>query len=153
MRLLAFLVRVSLGHSEWYQLSVRIAYVRLVGWTQRNLSAVFFFLCLCLCLRSLRAFASSMDALFFELYSGQDDDDGRGTVKNRGAVKASRQGSKASGGLTWNWPHTVSMFAALCVDVGLFVPAAAKALVSDEIEWSGVVYTKRKGLISKVKHR
>ena len=60
--------------------------------------------------------------------------------------------SEGSYTLKWKWWHFGLSWVALCVDVFLFVPAAVRTLVSDEIEWSGIRYWKRNGLIRRVVH-
>ena len=85
---------------------------------------------------ALAWFVWTCDALLVELYGHR----GRGRGRGREERAWRRVG---------DW---VRVWAAMVVDVAAFVPAAACAVLSDRVEWSGVVYTKRGGLVRDVKH-
>lgn len=159
-----FLLRVvEAAHSEVYQYSVRLAYVRVMRFLVDNSSAVCFGLALAFALTSLGLFVASMDALFALLYGsasprghpGGVGEERRKRRKRAEGGDARERGCGVSEGsytLKWKWWHFGLSWVALCVDVFLFVPAAVRTLVSDEIEWSGIRYWKRNGLIRRVVH-
>ncbi|UPR04637.1 hypothetical protein HOP50_17g79810 [Chloropicon primus] len=148
-----FLVKASLGHSEVYQYSTRLAYVHLMRWLSSNVSAVFFFLCVVLGFFAMTSFVRSMDRLFAQLYGFSGNLECSTKKKGKDGARADNDKETSWYSLDWGWSQYVRMWAALCIDVALFVPAAFKTLVSDEIDWSGIRYTKRDGLIQRVVHQ
>ena len=148
-KIVAFLVNVSTTHSEVYQYSIRHTYVTVMQWAVRYFSAISFFAFFVFAVSSLRGLFEAMDNLFTELYGESYVSNSR--VQNV-PHKLNRKDVPMSYSLRWSWWQHACIWVAFCIDVMLFVPAAIKALCTEEIEWSGVKYWKKDGLVSKVEH-
>uniref|UniRef100_A0A7S2Z2Z3 Uncharacterized protein n=1 Tax=Chloropicon laureae TaxID=464258 RepID=A0A7S2Z2Z3_9CHLO len=159
--LVSLLTKIFSGnlHSEVYQYSVRHAYVSTMQWAVGHVSAICFSLFLLFAVVSLKHFFEAMDRLFSELYDTeqhqqQHQHQQRLSSKHEGRERIREEEKGAAVySLRFGWWQHVTMWVALCIDVVLFIPAAAKALFSQEIEWSGVKYCKKGGLVSKVTHQ
>ena len=152
-----FLFNLPTMQNEVFQYTVRSTYTLVMQWLVRHASAIFFSATLVWGILVLRKFFQSMDALFAELYSSNyhncsiSSGGGRGGPSmGNDSIRLKKQTKRYS--LEWRWFQHVYIWVALCIDITLFVPAAANAIFSSEIQWSGIKYCKRNGLIQKVLH-
>ena len=175
LKVASLLINIPTLHSKLYQYSIRRAYTRVMQWMVRYISAIFFFLCLILAICALKKFLKAMDALFDELYSKSNNSSNTNRSHHTSGLPSKKSSSTSTAStlgqglgfprkhtsdkdelmrysLKWTWFQHAKIWFAFCVDVALFVPAAIKALCSQQIEWSGIKYWKKDGLINKIVH-
>merc|ERR1712054_208441 len=93
----------------------------------QRMSTILFFASLLLAVCALHAFVNAVEKLFFCIYEKH--------LYQR-----------------WQFFEWIKVWVALCIDSGMFVPAALMTMLSSEILWSNVKYIKGKGLVNKVIH-